>query len=198
MIEIDKIIDELNNPEYTITTDKGVFKISYGGDLDLYWRYVCDDYKKEEYTIDITKENYFLYNLIFEVYDSVISCAPTKYEELKVEDIYKRDWTNDLGAQRSREYLLNKDVITWISDDGFVNDGARVSIKKKEDKFELVFKRGYSDGRKTYGVRFRNSGSRYIPFNSAFGIMYNKLKYYDKDNYQIHIEEYIYKEKHKI
>ncbi len=47
-------------------------------------------------------------------------------------------------------------------------------------------------------IRFRNSGSRYSPFNTVFMKMYNDLKEIDDINdygHQIHIEEYIYTKK---
>ena len=47
----------------------------------------------------------------------------------------------------------------------------------------------------TYSIRFRNSGSRYEPFNICFMQMYNELKNYDSNCHQIHIEEYLYKQK---
>ena len=199
MITIKKELDELNCYKYLIQTDEGSFEINWGGDLDLYWEYVSDDNKNDSYKIDITKENYFLYSLFDEIYDSVITCNPYKYapKENLYNPFEKDIFNKDVVAIRSMEYLLEDEGITWISDDGTKEDGARVTIKKCDDKYELTFKRGYSDGYKTHGIRFRNSGSRYTPFNTSFVTMYNKLKYYDEDNRQIHMEEYIYSEKIK-
>lgn len=199
MVEINKQLDEWDNYKFKIKTDKGTIEIDWGGDLDLYLRIIPDQNRNDSYVIDITKEKYFLYRLFDEVYDAIISCDPYKYSyEDKIYNPFdKKTDSINYDAIRSQEYLLNDDIITWISDDGMKEDGARISIKKCDDKYELTFKRGYSDGRLTYSIRFRNSGSRYMPFNSTFGIMYDKLKYYDKDvDMQIHIEEYIYKQKH--
>ena len=47
-------------------------------------------------------------------------------------------------------------------------------------------------------VRFRNSGSRYVPFNIAFMDMYNDMKEVDDvtdKGHQLHIEEYLYETK---
>ena len=198
MVEIKKSVDGLNNNEYKIITDKGAFQIIFGGDLDLYWRFIYDEERKDEYTIDITKEKYFLYNLFDQVYDSIASCNPTKYCDDKLSNPLRDEmWLSNKGAQRSKENLLDDNGITWLSDDGMVEDAASVNIKKCDDKYEVTFKRGYSEGNQTYGVRFSNSGSRYMPFNATFGIMYNKLKNYDDEDCQIHIEEYIYNEKVK-
>ena len=47
------------------------------------------------------------------------------------------------------------------------------------------------------GIRFRNSGSTYTPFNNVFMRMYNQFLEYEPDFHQIHIEEILYKEKVK-
>lgn len=46
------------------------------------------------------------------------------------------------------------------------------------------------------GIRFRNSGSRYEPFNMVFMRMFLQLQKVDDISdygHQIHIEEYLYK-----
>lgn len=67
----------------------------------------------------------------------------------------------------------------------------------KEESFKVIFEKSKKsqDGIFiTYTIRFRNSGSRYNPFNINFMQMYNSLKEYDPNNHQIHIEEYLYKQ----
>ena len=44
-------------------------------------------------------------------------------------------------------------------------------------------------------IRFRNSGSRYNPFNIIFMKMFNKLQEYNPEYHQIHIEELEYQKK---
>ena len=44
-------------------------------------------------------------------------------------------------------------------------------------------------------IRFRNSGSKYKPFNICFMRLFNNLQNYDPDYHQITIEEYNYKRK---
>ena len=48
------------------------------------------------------------------------------------------------------------------------------------------------------GIRFRNSGSRYDPFNIVFMRMFLKLQQVDDINdfgHQIHIEEFLYQKR---
>ena len=76
---------------------------------------------------------------------------------------------------------------------------AIISIEEKidEDTYKLTFKKGiYSEVPiQTFSIRISNSGSRYEPFNTVFMSMYKKLKEYDFNNHQIHIEEYLYSKK---
>ena len=78
------------------------------------------------------------------------------------------------------------------------NNISRFIIEKiDEDTFKLTFKKGiYSEVPiQTFSIRISNSGSRYEPFNTVFMSMYKKLKEYDFNNHQIHIEEYLYNKK---
>ena len=71
-----------------------------------------------------------------------------------------------------------------------------LEIKYQEDKYIITFHQGKEDfGFPTYAIRFRNSGSRYEPYNLAFMNMYNSLSEYDPNYHQIHIEEYLYNKK---
>ena len=70
----------------------------------------------------------------------------------------------------------------------------------KEEVFRLIFER-HSDKRcedfNDLSIRISNSGSRYLPFNSCFMDLYHNLQKIDPDNYQQHLEEFIYKQKVK-
>ena len=105
----------------------------------------------------------------------------------------------------------NKFLIGNLDDDSFeeisFNDKEILKIIKEEDVFRVEFQtKKYVDGyEKEYnldgyiGIRFRNSGSRYEPFNTVFMEMLNKMQMVDDvldENHQIHIEEYIYSENH--
>lgn len=199
MLEVKKDLDSMGYDCYSIKTKQGTFHICWGGTLDLYWTFFPAREIVDQYTFDVTKEEYYLYRLLDEIYDSVESCDPFRYTpKLGIDDPFEdKIPTPTKYYLETKDRLLKDNTITWLSDDGYNEDAARVSIKKCEDKYEITFNRGLSEGHKTYWIRFRNSGSRYNPFNAPFVIMYNKLKYYDQDSMQIHIEEYIYKEKIK-
>ena len=75
-----------------------------------------------------------------------------------------------------------------------------MKIIKEDDRFKILFERHKSPEKGMYEdlyVRICNSGSRYLPFNSCFMDFYNKLQKIDPDNYQMHLEEFIYKQKVK-
>ena len=75
---------------------------------------------------------------------------------------------------------------------------SRLVIEKENEKFKITFiksKKDYEGLFRTYAVRFRNSGSRYKPFNASFMYMYNSLKEYNPEYQQIHMEEYLYNQK---
>ena len=98
--------------------------------------------------------------------------------------------------------LYNGQTITWYSDDYDIPTADYVTIKKVNDTYELEFTRPritenhFTMRRKnTVTIRFRNSGSRYDPFNTIFMRMYNKLQQYDPNYHQLHFEELSYQKK---
>lgn len=195
MLEVKKGVDSLGYDFYKIKTKEGIFQIFWGGNGDLYWTIYPSREIKNKHTIEITKGEYELYSLFNEVYDAIASCKPFKYApKLGIESLSDEE---DRFALRARDYLLQDGIITWISDDEVEDLAAKVSIKKCEDKYEITFNRGTMQNHETFTINFCNSGSKYDPFNVTFDVMYKKLKYYDEDNCQIHIEEYLYEQKIK-
>ena len=94
------------------------------------------------------------------------------------------------------EKLFQNDIIKWYSDDMPLENASSLEIKKQEDIYSITFFQGKEEyDFPTYSVRFRNSGSRYHPYNFAFMSMYNALSEYDSNYHQIHIEEYLYNKK---
>ena len=95
-------------------------------------------------------------------------------------------------------------MITWYSDDfADTNLASSFTIKKLKDKYIVVMKKSLEEPYngnyfKTYSVRIRNSGSRYNPYNIAFMGMYQRLKEYNFNYHQIHIEEYLYSKKRRV
>ena len=191
MQQIVRIKDESGYDQFKINTDNGFFKIIFGGNLDLYWTcYDKEDEEKDRQEFIITKENYFLYKL----FDKL-------YEDIKNNKIYYDEEKNKY-FESYRDTLFKDGKIDWYSDDFYEEIASRLLIEKIDDTFKITFiksKKEWDGIFKTYSIRFRNSGSRYAPFNICFMNMYNSLckhsSEYCSDYHQIHIEEYLYKQK---
>ena len=184
-----------------------ILTITFGGNLDLYW-YLSSKEKKEVDTFEITKENYFLYSLFDILYNDIVNCNSFKVydEELsfvnsikELQKIYNRKKELNIIFSEYEEYkrLYNGEYICWYSDDDSIEDANYVKIIKDDDKYILEFFSNFKSNTLWLSntIRFRNSGSRYMPFNMIFMEMYNSLCTSDYDENQIHIEEYLYKKK---
>ena len=176
MVEINKEKNSLGYYTFKIQTDEGVFEISFQNNLDLYWRYINKKYilnEPEEKEFYITKENYFLYSLFEELYNNI-----------------KNNNQND---------LFKNNKIDWYSDDFVYENASRLLIEKVNEYFKVTFiksKKEYDDGiLMTYSVRISNSGSRYNPQNIEFMNMYDKLKEYENNEHQVHVEEILFQQK---
>ncbi len=192
---------------YTIDIfdDNKILTITFGGNLDLYW-YLKSEEKREVDTFEITKENYFLYSLFDILYNDIVNCNLFKvYEEelsfvnsiKELQMIYNRKENLNKVFSEYEEYkrLYNGKYICWYSDDDSIEDANYVKIIKKEDKYVLEFFSNFKSSTLWLSntIRFRNSGSRYMPFNMIFMNMYNSLCSSEYDENQIHIEEYLYR-----
>lgn len=184
-----------------------ILTITFGGNLDLYW-YSSSKEKKEVDTFEITKENYFLYSLFDILYNDIVNCNLFKVydEELsfvnsikELQKIYNRKKELNIIFSEYEEYkrLYNGEYICWYSDDDSIEDANYVKIIKDDYKYILEFFSNFKSNTLWLSntIRFRNSGSRYMPFNMIFMEMYNSLCTSDYDENQIHIEEYLYKKK---
>ena len=71
MVEINKKVDANGYDKFKITTDDESFDIIFGGNLDLCWSYwpkeTINNWPLSK-TFTITKENYFLYQKMDELY----------------------------------------------------------------------------------------------------------------------------------
>lgn len=184
-----------------------ILTITFGGNLDLYW-YLKSEEKREVDTFEITKENYFLYFLFDILYNDIVNCNLFKvYDEelsfvnsiMELQKIYNRKKELNKIFSEYEEYkrLYNGEYICWYSDDDSIEDANYVKIIKDDDKYILEFFSNFKSNTLWLSntIRFRNSGSRYMPFNMIFMEMYNSLCTSDYDENQIHIEEYLYKKK---
>jgi hypothetical protein len=126
----------------------------------------------------------------------MLFCETVEELENKRKEI--KDLNDDL--KKSEKYnpnrLFRDGVIEWHCDDFPYEESSVVKIKKEKEKFIVIFEKSKNtDIYLTYHVRFRNSGSRYEPFNIIFMKMYNKLIDYDPEYHQVHIEEYLYQKR---
>lgn len=206
MVKVDKIKTQFGD-EFRISTDEGTFRIFFGGNLDLYWscfykgNILNSDDEKEFY---VTMENYYLFSLVDDLYNRI-----KNYEVIDVDDVfcygesfsdsYDRYIQFKESLKRSDEINNNRPFIDngieWHSDDSYYDDASVLRIEKVDDVYKIIFKKGKEGIFATYTVRFRNSGSRYDPYNVLFMKMYNKLCLYDPEFHQIHMEEYLYQKK---
>lgn len=195
MVSIEKIKYE-KGYMFNIHLDEGTFTIIFAGNLDLYWN--CDSNNVLEDAIEkeflITKENYFLYSLFEKLYECIENY---NFEDifLDEDDAFLKSFQENLMAQDSNnaEKLFSNGVVDYHSDDYPYDEASTFKIEKLEDEYKLTFKKGKTNGDFiTYAVRITNSGSRYPYFNMLFMNVYNKLKNYESEYHQIHIEEYLY------
>ena len=203
MLEINKTKDAEGYDRFKIITDTGSFDIMFGGNLDLYWSYWPEEDFKDwplSKTFTITKENYFLYQKIDELYKNIKEQRPypktDKDEYTSFLELNLRNSNESKKVDYAYEKLFQNDIIKWYSDDMPLENASSLEIKKQEDTYSITFFQGKEEyDFPTYSVRFRNSGSRYHPYNFAFMSMYNALSEYDSNYHQIHIEEYLYNKK---
>ena len=200
MIKLDKKKDTNGYDRFKIITDDGIFGIMFGGNLDLYWYY----WPKENIidwplfkTFTITKENYFLYQKVNELYENIKEQKP--YQKIEPLLLVEQDLKNS-NELKKRDYAYEKlfqdGIIKWYSDDAPLEEASRLEINRLEESYTITFYQGKEEYNfPTFSVRFRNSGSRYNPYNFAFMNMYNNLGEYDPNYHQIHIEEYLYSKK---
>ena len=189
MQEIERYKNTFDYDTFVITTDEGSFEILFAPNGDLYWRYVntCNMLESpNEQKLLITKENYFLYELFYKLYESIKNNMV--YYDYDQNDYFLTETNN----------LYKDGKIVWYSDELHEEIASKLTIEKEDEIFKVIFEKSkeWYDGIPiTYSIRFRNSGSRYRPFNISFMSMYNNLKKYNPENHQIHIEEYLYKQK---
>ena len=175
----------------------------FGGDLDLYWSInnVNADDEIDYESFSITEENYYIYCLFEQLYNSVANCEVFKINDYElalatstdeINMIIKREKQKNALLRNSQEYrnLFDGKTITWVSDENGYKKESIVKITKVENRFVLEFFRKLKNdaynwpdenGLFAISIRFRNSGSSYQPFNQLFMEMYNGLEKYEPD-----------------
>ena len=195
------------NGEYynvEITDGKKVFEMIFGGNLDLHWNIYCINNapKEKSISIDITKDNYVLWELFDDLYNDFKGCNILKVSNIELEfcensedvkKLYDRCKRYNEFLKETREYndVFDGKSIKWISDDESYN---MLTITPMEDKYVLQITTGKKISYlERYGIRFRNSGSMHKPFEILFMKLYNNIISGEYDFNQVHINEYIKK-----
>lgn len=199
--------------------------IFFGGNLDLYFSLEKFDNDptfiigKDNYEIYTLFDE--LYNNIVnaKIYEKLtdkelnfiilISELEEEDDHQKIAEELKRREKYERNLRKSTQYinLIQDGVIIWKSDEYFDEIAPFIKIKKQENSFILEFGKPiildeYKNDAdlmlmdpKRITVRFRNSGSRYEPFNIIFMKLYQRLCKLEYDHHQIHIEEYLIQER---
>ena len=188
---------------YTVKITNGIkiLTMNFGGNLDL--SFSCyDEFRSTKEKIDfvISKDNYILYELFDELYNDVKSCNIFKYDTCSLYSFYDEEEIDNIRMETEslNDTFKNMDVygdifdgnkIRWYSDDESCN---LLTITPFNDCYVLEFFTGYEISYlDRFSVRFRNSGSRYDPFNVLFMNLFNKIISDSYDFDQMHIEEYV-------
>lgn len=180
---------------FDMSTDEGIFRISFENNLDSYWSFKPNVNfldSEESYEINITKGNYFLYQLFEELYDSI------KTGIIQTGRTYNDDGIIKLEKEEIKSLFVD-DSIYFLSDDFAKEEASSFRITKEKDIYKIIFSKSHSKIYfNTFAVRIRNSGCRYGYFNIPFMNLYNKLVEYSKEEYyQMHLEEYVYNKTYK-
>ncbi len=164
-----KELDEYNN---IVVTLSDALKIYFMNNLDLYFEFL--NVVDKEQVFKITKDNYEIYSLFLNLYQSIIN-------------------DNKIKNQNNLNKLVINKKIVWYSDEE-EKKLANVLVIKKEEDIILTFIKN-KEKNNSNAIRIRNSGSRYYPFNINFMKLYRKLIKVEENIHQYHLEEFVYKKK---
>ena len=208
------------NIELQRDSDK-TLSIFFGGNLDLYFsleNFKSDStfiIGKDYFEIYILFDKLYhdvlnadIYgNITEEEIDHIIFMSEMNkkdyHEEIEKELKRREKYKKDLKKRHQYKSLVQDGVIIWRSDEYFEEIAPFVKIKKQENAFILEFEKPIIPNEykndvdlmlmdpRRITVRFRNSGSRYDPFNIIFMKLYQELCALDYEYHQIHIEEYL-------
>lgn len=208
-----KIVKEQNEfgLDIIIKEEDKYLSVSMAGNGDLYWMiYVRNDDGCSHQFFNITKENYELYKMFEGLFYDIDTIS--LYDNYKNEDerlIEKKRYRLYNKSHYKDLYDEDKQIISWHSDETAYDVSNILKIKKEDDFFvlEFIIQNESYEFDKDFGdtgyipIRFRNSGSRYKPFNVLFDKMYQGLESVDDTHeigHQIHMEEYLYNKDKKL
>ena len=190
---IKKKNENINAYDIILINDNKKLLIYFAGNQDLYMGIYNGQnigLKNISLDFDITKENYEIYCIFDNLYNDITKGYPFGFY-----NNYKKD-------ESYRNLIDENKNIIWISDEGPDEEADKMIISKiDDDTYRLTFVRNEIDTEfymkcpDGISVRFRNSGSRYKPFNAVFMGMYQAFQNIDENYHQIHMEELIYTKK---
>lgn len=205
MLEVKKIPNYLDKRQYDfkIIQDNKELNILFAGTGDL-----CFYVKKINFideiqivNFEITDENYELYSLFDRLYNTIINCDIYKIdefdsefrdpEELEEKQIWYDEWNQEL-REHPPYNLIHDGIISWRHDDQIFEEANILNIYKEENKYRLEFILNSKEMSHLIDIRFRNSGSRYQPFNRVFMDLYMSLQFYGTPQ----MEEYLSQKKY--
>lgn len=166
-----------------ISNDIDSFEILFGGNGDLCFNPVMNRMELYESNdpicFNISKEDGFLYDSFKKLYNKICEYSPYDYNDSKF-SISEVELINDYKRRDScRDYpLVHDGIISWHSDEECCDTSSILNIYKLDDeslKLEFIKNKPEDEFYMTYGIRFRNSGSTYNPFNLRFMELYNNL-----------------------
>lgn len=231
-MEITRYKNRESGYDYEFTQNNKTLRIVFGGNLDLYWSLETnqeynsyEDMIKELYdTFLITKENYQIYSLFKKLIDDVknsnVYTPSPEYKTDEDEELIQvppspkqlkevKERNEELKNREGYKRIISGDSLIWHSDDESIDIADTLKISEIDDKILLEFYRPELTGEKSairrpnvISIRFRNSGSYYLPYNVVFMRMYNELQSFDPELdyecHQIHFEELPYQLKRGI
>lgn len=173
---------------------------------------LINDIKEAKIHLPTDLEESNLFNSLNDLYDEYDEYDEFEEEHNKNKRLYQKTYESPIercdrkNAELKNYYryhwLYQSGIITWHSDEHIYEDADRVKIYQENENIILEFSRPpVKDEELIYhmsgsiGIRFRNSGSYYDPFNIIFMRMFHKLQEYDPNYHQIHIEELLYQKK---
>lgn len=201
MIETKRVkIDNNGWYNYFFQNGENELGILFGGNGDLYFNsgFIHD---REEATFIADKQNMFLYSLLEEMFEDYEKCDVFKVYETSLETPEelqeKIERINNMNKKLKESSLYKRvyqdNQITWVSDDSVsteLEESNTVRIIKEDERFVFHFTYKEKDLIRSNSIRFRNSGSRFEPFNLIMMKFFNKLQEYVPEYHQIHIEEF--------
>ena len=162
--------------DFILSKDNLDFKIFFGGNLDLYWEVIdksldydnYENYENKPLEFVIDQENMEVYLLFSKLYDDIINKRLKEKEESVLDEFLPLETKESLKKSYEKEL-----------DETYYEASNIVNIELVDDSIKITFIKQVESDYSFPGeisIRFRNSGSRYDPFNRLFMAHFNALQ----------------------